>query len=45
MLVKNYDSKIFSNTLEKETVIFSCINYKLSTVSQSLFQFLMSIFI
>lgn len=44
ILVKNYETKMFSNTLEKETIIFSCINYKLSTVYQSLFQFLMSFF-
>lgn len=33
ILVKNYETKMFSNTLEKETIIFSCINYKLSTIS------------
>lgn len=45
MLVKHYESKIISDALEKEAITFSCINYELDTVYQSLFQFLMSVFI
>lgn len=45
MLVKHYESEIISDALEKETIIFSCINYELDAVYQSLFQFLMSVFI
>lgn len=37
ILIKNYETKVFSNTPEKEIIIFSCINYKFSTVYQSLF--------
>lgn len=44
LLVKHYESKIISDALEKETIIFSCINYELDTIYQSLFQFLMSVF-
>ena len=45
MLVKNYGTKNIFKYPVKGTKIFSCINYKLVTVYQSLSQFLMSIFI